>query len=85
MFLHTVFVEALAGYRLFIRFNNGAAGEILLAEELWGEVFEPLLDENLFLTARQDDEIGTVVWANGADLAPEFLFDLLSAQTGKAA
>jgi len=85
MFLHTEFVEARAGYRLFIRFNNGVAGEISLAEELWGDVFEPLLDEKLFLTARHDDEMGTVVWANGADFAPEFLFDLLSAQTGKAA
>jgi hypothetical protein len=27
----------------------------------------------------------TVAWANGADLAPEFLRDLLAAQTARAA
>jgi hypothetical protein len=85
MFLHTDYIEPRPGYRLFVRFNNGFSGEISLAGELWGEVFDPLRDETLFLTARQDPDIGTVVWKNGADFAPEFLFDLLAAQAGKAA
>ena len=85
MFLHTDYIEPRSGYRLFVRFNNGVSGEITLENELWGEVFEPLRDEALFLTARQDPLMGTVVWENGADFAPEFLLDLLSAQTNKAA
>jgi hypothetical protein len=52
---------------------------------LWGEVFAPLRDEHLFLTAHQNNDLGTVVWANGADLAPEFLLQLLQAQTSQAA
>ena len=43
-------------------------------------MFEPLKDEGLFMTARQDPLMKTVVWANGADLAPEFLMDLLVRQ-----
>ncbi|WP_131112466.1 DUF2442 domain-containing protein [Sulfuricystis thermophila] len=85
MFLHTTQVEPRSGYRLFVRFNNGVSGEIDLSGELWGEMFEPLKDEALFATARHDETLQTVVWANGADLAPEFLFDLLSKQTGMAA
>ncbi len=85
MFLHTDYIEPRSGYRLFVRFNNGVSGEIALENELWGEVFEPLLDESLFLTATQDPMMGTVVWKNGADFAPEFLFALLSAHTDKAA
>ncbi len=48
-------------------------------------MFEPLKDEPLFATARQVEVMGTVVWANGADFAPEFLFDLLQSQTRQAA
>jgi len=85
MFLHTTQVEARPGYRLYLEFNNGVTGEVNLMDELWGEVFEPLTDATLFATARQDEVLGTVVWANGADLAPEFLLKLLQEQTSQAA
>jgi len=85
MFLHTTYVEAKPGYRLFVRFNNGVSGEIDLSEDLWGEVFEPLKDDALFATARHDEVLRTVVWDNGADLAPEYLLDLLVKKTGEAA
>ena len=42
-------------------------------DELRGEVFEPLRDLELFRQLRYEPEYGTVVWPNGADLAPEFL------------
>jgi hypothetical protein len=48
-------------------------------------MFEPLKDEALFATARQDDELGTVVWANGADFAPEFLLEAVQRQQRHAA
>lgn len=85
MFLHTTQVEPRSGYRLLVSFNNGVSGEIDLSAELWGEVFEPLKDEALFATAHQDEVLQTVVWANGADFAPEHLLDLLSQQTSKVA
>ena len=85
MFLHTTDIDVLPGYRLKLRFNNGVEGVVDLSHELWGAVFEPLKDEPLFATARQCELMGTVVWANGADFAPEFLLDLLHAQTLQAA
>lgn len=85
MFLHTEIVEPRPGYKLFVRFNNGVSGEISLEDELWGDVFEPLKNEDQFMTARQDPVMRTVSWANGADFAPEFLFELLTKQLAKAA
>jgi hypothetical protein len=85
MFLHIEQLEPSLGYRLFLRFDNGVEGLVCLRDELWGEKFEPLLDESLFQTARLDPVMRTVVWENGADLAPEFLLDLLNRQLGSAA
>jgi len=80
MILHTTSVEYLGDYRLFLSFNNGESGEADLSERLHGEVFEPLRDKSLFATAYQHPMARTVVWNNGADLAPEFLFDLVCKQ-----
>jgi hypothetical protein len=81
MQLHTTYVKALANKVLVLRFNNGAYGEVSLADELYGDMFAPLCDDALFMTAQQNEVMGTVVWANGADLAPEFLLSKLKAQT----
>jgi hypothetical protein len=37
-------------------------------------MFEPLANHEVFNQVRVDREIETVVWPNGADLAPEFLY-----------
>ena len=39
-------------------------------------VFEPLRDKSLFSQFRIDEELDTVAWANGADIAPEYLYFL---------
>ncbi len=80
MILHTIEVQALPDYRLFLRFNNGMAGEVSLAGKLDGEVFEALHDPDVFATATQHPVMRTVAWSNGADLAPEYLFDLMQSQ-----
>jgi len=85
MILHTTEVTPLPGYRLELRFNNGEAGIVDLSDELDGEVFEPLKNPALFATARQHPVMRTVAWDNGADLAPEFLIDLLHQQSAKSA
>jgi len=58
---------------LHLRFSDGAEGEIDLQGELEGPVFEPLQDVKAFKKFRVHPELHTVVWANGADFAPEFL------------
>jgi hypothetical protein len=37
-------------------------------------MFEPLKDKKLFDQATVDAELETVTWPNGADIAPEFLY-----------
>lgn len=64
-------------YRLVLRFSDGVEGEVDLGDELWGAMFEPLADVSAFSQARLDEELGTVVWPNGADFAPEFLYQKL--------
>jgi hypothetical protein len=66
-------VKALDGYRLWVRFADGAVGTVDLASELWGPMFEPLKDETLFARVSVHPELNTVTWPNGADLSPEFL------------
>lgn len=77
MFLHVTHAEYLRDYVIRLRFNNGVEGEIDLEGELEGEVFGPLKDMERFRRFRVDPEIETIVWENGADLAPEFLLENL--------
>jgi hypothetical protein len=85
MIVHTTQVIPLPGYRLYLHFNTGEHGEVDLSEELTGEVFWPLRDPEQFATAYQHPVMRTVAWANGADIAPEFLLELLREQAVKAA
>jgi hypothetical protein len=65
------------GFRVWLRFADGTEGEADLADELWGEMFEPLRDEREFRRLRVDPELHTLAWPNGADLAPEHLYQLV--------
>lgn len=66
-------VEHTGAYAIRVRFADGVKGEIDLAQELEGEMFEPLRDVQLFAQFRLDPDTHTIVWPNGADLAPEFV------------
>jgi hypothetical protein len=77
MILHVVDVKYVRDYVIWVRFNDGIDGEVDLSAELEGEVFGPLKDKKLFKTVKVDPLLETVVWDNGADLAPEFLYDNL--------
>jgi hypothetical protein len=77
MFPHVTDAKYVDGYRIWIKFNTGEEGTVDLAEELWGDMFAPLRDIDMFRRFRVDPEIDTVVWENGADLAPDFLYALL--------
>jgi hypothetical protein len=67
--------QYVSGYTIKLKFRDGTAGEIDLGPELWGPVFEPLRDVEQFKQFRIDPDFHTLVWPNGADIAPEFLHD----------
>jgi hypothetical protein len=75
MILHVREAKYLHDYVIWLRFNDGAEGEIDLVPELEGEMFAPLKDLSAFRQFCVDPELQTVVWENGADLAPEFLYE----------
>jgi len=70
-------VEAryIGEHTIWIRFEDGTAGEVDLSGELVGGVFEPLRDQSYFKEFRVNVETGTIEWPNRADFAPEFLYD----------
>ncbi len=70
-----VSAEYVAAHVVRLRFADGIEGEVDLAGELWGEVFEPLRDPALFRRFRLDRELNTLTWPTGADLAPAFLYE----------
>ncbi len=82
MILHVVEAKYERDYIIHLKFNDGAEGFVDLAKELHGEMFAPLKDKERFKAFRVDPELNTIVWENGADLAPEFLHErlLVSAQ-----
>ena len=67
-------VEPLDGFVLRLAFTDGTTRVVDLGPELWGPVFEPLReDPDLFRQVRVDEELGTIVWPNGADMDPDVL------------
>jgi hypothetical protein len=59
-------------FTIWATFADGSAGEIDLADELCGPIFEPLKDVNYFRSFSLA-EYGTIAWPNGADITSEFL------------
>ena len=76
MFLHVIAVKYLQDYELDLSFSDGRKGVADLSESLSGSVFQPLRDQELFAQAVIDPELQTVVWPNGEDFAPEYLYFL---------
>jgi hypothetical protein len=64
-------------YRVWLKFSDGVEGEVDLEKELWGEMFQLLKDKALFAELLVSEELETLVWPNGADFAPEFLYQQL--------
>jgi hypothetical protein len=65
--------EYCGGYRIHVTFNDDSEKTIDFREGLKGPVFEPLKAPNRFRKFFLDG--GTVAWPNGADIAPEALYE----------
>jgi hypothetical protein len=73
MIAHVVDARYVTGHIIWLRFSDGAEGEVDLSRELHGPVFEPLKAVEAFRQFVVHPELRTLVWSNGADFAPEFL------------
>ena len=73
--IHVTSVEVVGDHRLRLVFEDGFEGDVDLAGWRWRGVFEPLADPAYFATVSLDRDLGTIGWPNGADLAPEFLYE----------
>ena len=71
--LHIKSVKHISDYKLWLSFDDGSSGEVDLLNSLNGPVFEPLKDIKVFSKVSVDPELETIIWPNGADLAPEYL------------
>jgi hypothetical protein len=69
-------VKYLSDYKLLLKFEDGAVRQVDLAPHLDGEVFEPLKKPERFRTVRLHGELETIVWDNGADMSPDFLYEI---------
>lgn len=69
-------ITVLDNYCLEVVFDDGVKGVVSLADRLFGPVFEPLKNPHFFNQARVD-EFGAVMWPNGADLAPDAIYEKL--------
>lgn len=68
-------VKYLDGYRLLIDFKDGSSKCVDLSPHIHGEVFERLKDIEYFKTVQLNPELESIYWDNGADFAPEFLYE----------
>ena len=79
-------VEArwVEGSTLFIRFDDGTAGPVDLSGYRGrGAIFEPLREIGFFKGFAIEG--GTLAWPNGADIAPERLYEMVSQQKAPVA
>jgi hypothetical protein len=73
-------VSAVSDLLLRVTFVDGTTGDVdlrsfLSGPQANGTVFEPLRAPNVFVQVRV--VMGAVQWANGADLAPDAMYDAI--------
>ena len=79
--LHIRDVEVIKDFILKLEFNDGTVKIVDVKPLLTGPVFKPLNDPTFFAKVTIDPIAQTVVWPNGADFAPEALYELKSLES----
>ena len=72
--MEVIKADYLGGYRLKLRFSNGETRIADMESSLTGPVFQPLKDIEYF--KKFSIPFNTVQWENGADFAPEYLYEI---------
>ncbi len=76
---HVVEARYLGDYKVWLEFNDGRKGVVDLADELYGDERTPLRDRSKFSNFYLDYGLASIAWLDGADFAPEFLYEKLKA------
>jgi hypothetical protein len=69
-------VTYVSEYKLLLSFEDESVRLVDLEPHLDGEVFEPLKEIDYFQTVRVNPDLDTIVWDNGADMSPDFLYEI---------
>ena len=73
--------KPLPDYRLWLRFSDGREGIVDLQDFIFADarpIVAELKDPQIFVDIELD--MDTVVWCNGLDLAPEFLYERMTSR-----
>ena len=68
--------EYIGEYKVRLVFEDGSTRVADLSCHLDGEIFEPLKNIDYFRTLRLEHDLDTIVWDNGADMSPDFLYEI---------
>lgn len=74
MFMEITNAEYIDAYKIKLEFNNGEIRIIDLESSLIGPIFHPLKDISYF--KQFSIPYNTIQWENGADFAPEYLYEI---------
>lgn len=69
-------VSYVSEYKLILTFEDGSKKIVDLEPHLEGEIFEPLKDIEYFKKVQLNRDVDTIVWDNGADMSPDFLYEI---------
>jgi hypothetical protein len=79
--LHILDAVVVNDFVLKLEFDDGTVKSVDVKPLLTGPVFQPLHDPRFFAKVSIDPISQTVVWPNGADFAPEALYELRSIES----
>lgn len=79
-------VKHVSEFKLLLTFEDGSLRQADLEPYLTGEIFEPIRSIDVFSTVHVNPDLDTIVWENGADMSPDFLYTISSpiAETKRA-
>ncbi|NCO24090.1 MAG: DUF2442 domain-containing protein [Candidatus Infernicultor aquiphilus] len=63
-------------YKLLLTFEDGNVRLVDLKPHLEGKIFKPLKDISYFKAVKVNSDLDTIVWKNGADMSPDFLYEI---------
>jgi hypothetical protein len=83
--IYVIHAKYLEDYKIHVQFNDKKEGIIDLKDTIFKDhrpIFKELTNLSLFKNLHVDKD--TIVWSNGLDLAPEFLYQHMLTSFGPA-